>query len=105
MAIWSLATQRQDDGVIDVSLYPTEYRAYEALANIMFDDSVDPRRDALLSKLRELPADSIKMDVFYDTLKEIGLNVTVTGHKSPAPIAFGLRADLNRKINLPNESR
>jgi hypothetical protein len=99
MAIWSLATQQQDDGVIDVSLYPTEYRAYEALTNIMFGDDLDEqtRREALLCRLRELPTAADKMEILIDTLSEIGLNVTVSRHQSPAPIAFRLGATMDRK--------
>jgi hypothetical protein len=102
MAIWSLATQQQDDGVIDVSLYPTEYRAYEALANIMFGDDSDDiaKRDALISQLRKLPTEVVKMDIFDDMLRQLGLNVTVTRHQSPAPIAFRVGSTLNRKDQL-----
>ena len=91
MAIWSLATQLQDDGVIDVSLYPSEYRAYAALANFVFEyagEEGPTKEEAFLKQLRELPAGTFKMEIIQDALNEIGMKATVTRHQSPSPILF-----------------
>lgn len=98
MGIWSLATQQQDDGAIDVSLYPTEYEAYEALTDIIFGEDPDDveKKEALRSRIRRLRNAADRMQVIDDVLRVIGLNVTVTRHESPASRPFLLRARLVR---------
>jgi hypothetical protein len=103
MAIWSLATLKQDEGVIDVSLYPTEHRAYEALTNIILgEDPDDPdKKDAFRSRLRKLATATDKMKVLDEVLSEIGLNVTVAQHHSPGPTTIRLdeTAIRNKRLN------
>lgn len=91
MIVYSLATQSMDTGKIDVTLYLTDWQAYEALANdLMPWDEDSPESIAKAARLEGLKARLHKEGVtaeiaasFRAALKEADMVGLVTKHDHP----------------------
>ncbi len=91
MIVYSLATQSMNECELDVSLYLTEWQAYEALADVLMpwdeDDPVNEaeakRFEALKARLHNEGATPEIVALFGPALKEMELTASVTRHDHP----------------------